>query len=101
MTVLAKLLAKQRDTLNYVNYVFECLDAEIKRQSKYILCTQFPNWEARELDIGEIGYLDFVEIQAGIDKWYNGQKMIPYNYNMIQFIKFIPKPEKKDSQYKM
>lgn len=101
MTVLAKLVAKENDTAGYITYVFECLDKEIIKDTKYILCTRWPNWEHRKIDIDEVGYLNFVEIRAGIDKWFDGKNMIPYNYNNIQFIKFVKKPEKKDYKYIM
>lgn len=63
------------------------------------MCVQFPNWEHRPLRLGEIGFLEYKEIRAGIDTWFDGSKMIPYNYNNIQFIKFIPKPEEETVCY--
>lgn len=96
MVALTKLVAKLDDNLGYTTFVFKCLDKEIKKQSPYIMCTRFPNWVTRDVQLGEIGYLNFVEIQAGIDKWFDGQQMIPYNYDMIQFIQFVPKPKKKE-----
>lgn len=101
MTVLAMLVAKEVDTLGYVTYVFKCLDDEIAKESKYIMCTRYPNWEHRVINIGEIGYLNFVEIRAGIDKWFNGKDLIPYNYSNIQFIKFVEKPRETDYKYVM
>lgn len=101
MTVLACLVAKEKDTLGYTTYVFECLDKEVIENTRYIMCTRYPNWNHRSIDIGEIGYLNFVEIRAGIDKWFDGQNMIPYNYNNIQFIKFVQKPEVREHKYVM
>lgn len=90
---MAKLVAKQEDSMGYVTYVFECLDKEIIKETKYIMCTRFPNWDHRKIELDEIGYLNFFEIRAGIDKWFDGNKMIPYNYSNIQFIKFIAKKD--------
>lgn len=101
MTVLTCLVAKEIDTLGYVTYVFECLDKEVIENTKYIMCTRYPNWEHRSINIGEIGYLNFVEIRAGIDKWFNGKDMIPYNYSGIQFIKFVQKPNSQEHEYTM
>lgn len=101
MTVLAQLVAKESDTMGYITYVFECLEEDIIKETRYIMCTRFPNWEHRNIDIGEIGYLNFFEIQAGIDKWFNGTDMIPYRYNCIQFIKFVSKPKKSNQEYIM
>lgn len=99
MTVLAKLVAKQTDSLNYTTYVFECLDEEIRRNTLYIMCTRFPNWEGAKIEIGEIGFLGFFEIRAGVDSWYDGNKMVPYRYSNIQFIKFVKKPEEKEHKF--
>lgn len=96
MTILARLVAKEEDALNYVTYVFECLDEEILKDTKYVMCTRYPNWNHRKIDIGEVGYLNFFEIRAGVDKWFDGEKMIPYNYSGIQFDKFVSKPKEED-----
>ena len=96
MTILARLVAKEVDTLGYVTYVFECLDEEILKATKYVMCTRYPNWNHRMIDIDEVGYLNFFEIRAGVDKWFDGEKMIPYNYSGIQFDKFVSKPKEKD-----
>ncbi len=61
------------------------------------MCVRFPNWEHRNVVVGEIGYLAYQEIRAGLDKWFDGKEMIPYRYNMVQFIKFIKKPPEKRS----
>ncbi len=63
------------------------------------MCTQFKNWDHRLVDLGEVGYVDFIEIHAGIDKWFDGTNFVPYNYNNIQFIKFISKPKKEEFKY--
>lgn len=101
MTILACLVAKETDTLGYVTYVFECLEEEIIAESHYVMCTRYPNWNHRKIDVGEIGYLNFSEIKAGIDKWFDGEKMVPYNYNGIQFLKFVSKPKVQDHKYVM
>lgn len=91
ITILAKLVAKSEDVDGYITYVFTDLDSK-----EYLMCVQFPRWEHRSLRLGEIGYLEYKEIRAGMDKWYDGEKMIPYNYTNIQFIKFISKPAEKE-----
>lgn len=101
MTVLAKLVAKERDNMDYTTYVFECLDKEIIKQTKYIMCVRYPNWNCREIKLGEIGYLRFNEIIAGVDTWFDGEKQVPYKYNDVQFLKFIEKPKEIDDNYIM
>lgn len=99
MTVLAELVAKESDTLGYTTYVFKCLDEEIIKSTKYIMCTRYPNWNHRIIQIGEVGYLNFEEVRAGIDKWFDGSNMIPYNYNAVQFIKFIQKTNSDNYEF--
>lgn len=99
MTVLAKLVAKETDSLNYTTYVFECLEDYMIEKTKYIMCVRYPNWDARVIELEDVGYLEFREVLAGVDKWFDGNKMVYYNYDDIQFIKFIPKVEKKDYEY--
>lgn len=101
MTILAKLIASEKETMGYIVYVFQCLDKDIIKETKYVMCTRFPNWEHKDIEIGEVGYLSFIEIKAGIDKWYDGNNMIPYRYNNIQFLKFIKKPKKKTHKFIM
>lgn len=101
MVILAKLVAKTTDPQDYTTYVFKCLEDYMIEQTPYIMCTKWPNWNTRDIKIGEEGYLEFVEIQAGISKWFDGDKFIPYNYNNIQFIRFVLKPESEDNEYIM
>ncbi len=98
MTILAKLVASEEDGLGYITYVFECLEEDVIAETRYVMCKRFPNWDHRKIEIGEVGYLSFFEIKAGVDTWFNGIKMIPYRYSDIQFIKFIEKP--KDQEHK-
>ena len=101
IVALVKLVAKYNEDFGYITYVFECLEKYMIEQSKYIMCVQFPNWEQKEIKLGDIGYLEFRELRAGIDKWFDGEKQIPYNYDIVQFIKFIEKPEDANNQFIM
>ena len=59
------------------------------------MVTRLPNWNHRELEVGEIGYLTYKEVTAGEDKWYSQEenKLIPYNYTNIYFVKFVKKQD--------
>lgn len=94
-TILAKLLEKSEDLFGYVTYVFEILEEEeIKScNCKYLMCVRYPNWDHRILDKGEVGYLKYNEVRAGLDTWYDGNTFVPYKYDDIQFLKFIKKTE--------
>lgn len=95
MTVYCKLVAKDIDLGEYVTYVFEVLDKEIAKNSPYIMCTRYPNWNHRSIDISEEGFLTFTEIVAGKDTWFDGKILQPYRYNGVRFEKFIAKPNSK------
>lgn len=100
MTALVRLIASETDSLGYITYVFQRLE-DYTASSKYIMCIRYPNWEHKKLRLGDEGFLHFEEIRAGIDKWYDGKQMVPYNYNSIQFIKFVYKPEDEECKYVM
>lgn len=101
MIALVELVAQADDLMGYTTYVFKCLEDYMIEQSPYIMCTRFPNWEHRPIQLGEIGYLNCIEIRAGVDKWFNGKEFIFYNYDNVQFIKFIRKIDKNDEEYLM
>lgn len=100
MVILARLVANESDNFGYTTYVFQNLEDE-SLFNKYVMMTRFPNWETKQLQVGDEGYVYYEEIKAGVDKWYDGTTMIPYNYNFIQFIKFVSKPIKQDNKYIM
>ena len=57
----SKLVDLAYDTNNYIIYVFLILDNDdIKRfGTKYLMCTQYPNWDHRKLNIARrtCGYI--------------------------------------------
>lgn len=103
MVLKAKLVAKDEVLNGYSTYVFECLDKEIRQETKYCMCTRFPNWDAARINIGDEGFLHVEERQAGKDQWYDqqSQQWYSFNYDMIQFIRFIELPKQKDHEYIM
>lgn len=101
MVALTKLIASNRDSLDYITYVFKNLEDNIPSRLKYIMCVRYPNWNSKNLKLGDKGYLHYEEVRAGIDKWYNGKEMVPYKYDAVQFIKFIPLQTEKEHEYIM
>lgn len=95
VTIYCKLVAKEHDLGGYTTYVFQNLE-EKSIYDKYLMCTRWPNWEHRNLDLGENGYLTYKEVIAGVDSWYNGTSFIPYNYTNIIFIKFVKESDNYD-----
>lgn len=91
---LVRLVAKEDDGLGYITYVFQCLEKKVHIFNKYIMCVRYPNWCQGTIEIGDVGYLHFKEVFAGIDKWFNGVDWTYYKYDAIQFLKFVKKPKK-------
>lgn len=100
MVILAKLRAQHCDLFGYITYVFENLES-VDKYDKYIMTIRYPNWEHKDLNIEDEGYLHYENIKAGVDTWFDGRRMIPYKYDSTQFIKFVSKPEKIDNKYIM
>lgn len=80
--------------MGYTTYVFQNLE-EASFGKKYVMTIRFPNWECRNIDIGDIGYMTYKEVIAGKDTWYDNitDTFIPYNYTNIIFIKFVLKQD--------
>lgn len=96
LTMYCKLIASEIDTMSYQTYVFQCLEPNPSFGHKYIMITRVPNWQHRNLDIGECGFLTYQEVVAGRDAWYTQEgERVPYNYSNIYFIKFVK--EKSDT----
>ena len=98
-TIKCKILAVENDTLGYQTIVCKNLDPAPFGHN-YVMITRLPNWQSREVDIDEVGYITYNEVKAGEDKWFcpeTGQ-YIPYNYTNIYFIKFVKEQDnsKKD-----
>ena len=98
MTIFCELLTKKLEPGGYIIYVFKNLD-----DNTYLMCTRLPNWECSNIDIGDIGYVDYKEVIAGIDTWYNNSSkaFIKYNYTGIYFNNFIHKVEKPIKEIQM
>lgn len=101
--IAATLVAQETDSQGYTTYVFQLADKmDIEKyQTKYIMCTRWPNWDHRVLNNFEVGYLDCKECRAGIDTYYDGEKFIPYRYNSVQFNKFVNKQSDVKHKFKL
>lgn len=96
LTLHVKLITKIEDLLGYKTYVFQDLDQE-STDYKYIMCTEFPNWDSYHPDINQEGFVNVRYIQAGVDQWFDGHSFKTYRYSNIQFLKFIPQTLPEDS----
>lgn len=78
--------------MGYISYVFENLEFR-NYDYQYITAIRFPNWNQGHIKKGAIGYVVVKYVQEGVDKWYDGEKFVVYNYDNIIFLKFIPEKE--------
>lgn len=99
-TVHAKLVAEYKDIGGYITYVFQLLDEDeiIRFQTNYIMCVRYPNWDQQVIQYGTFGYLEILEVLAGIDQYFKDGKLIPYGYSNIQFLKFVEEPKKMNNR---
>lgn len=70
-------------------YVFEKLGTK-----EYIMCTRLPNWQTPDINIGDIGFLQYKEVLAG-EKYYNPETQIEeiYKYSNVYFFNFVLKSD--------
>ena len=83
-TIHVKFVAESIDFMGYTSYVFENLEST-NWDNKYIMCVRFPNWNQAFFSIGDIGYLNVRYVEQGIDKWFDGKDLVPYNYDNVIF----------------
>ena len=90
----AKLITLQNEIDDYTTYVFQNLEAT-KTTEKYVMCTRFPNWKTDDVEIGDVGFLEYNEVSAGDDYWfdYYNNSYVPYKYTNNHFINFIKDKE--------
>lgn len=83
----AKLITFREGT--YTQYVFQNVDTK-----EYILCTRLPNWLVPELNLGDTGFLEYHEVNAG-EEYFDPQqqKLVFYNYSNVYFINFVLKTD--------
>lgn len=91
-TIKAKLLDYMEDFGGYINYIFQDLDHNAATSdSPYLMVTRFPNWQADNLQIGDIGFLNYDSVIAGRSEWWDNasQQFHKYKYTNLVFVKFI------------
>ncbi len=94
-TLYCELLEKEEDLMGYQILVFKNLN-KAPFGHEYCMTTVFPNWESRVPEKGEIGFLSYEIVFAGIDTYYDRDtdSILKYNYNNIIFKKFVKKVDK-------
>lgn len=88
--ILHGKLIELKDDCGYITYVFENIEATTIFD-KYLMCVRFPNWNCPHLKKGDIGFVKYKPVVAGVDKWYDDitNTFIPYKFTDIHFINFV------------
>lgn len=89
VTVRGRLVAQRTDWAGYTAYVFENLEAKTQDE-KYLMCTQFPNWDQSYISQGDVGFVTVRYVNAGVDTWFDGTQYVPYKNTDVHFLKFVP-----------
>lgn len=98
ITLYAELVAFANDLGGYINYVFKNLESD-SWDNKYILCTQYPNWDQSPLKVGDIGYLTYTEIIGGTSYYsIKDRDTKIYGYTHNRFDRFIQERETDDNK---
>lgn len=89
-TYFGEVVAKQDG--QYSVYVIKNLDEPNNSLLRYITVTRLPNWNCKELEIGDVGYVECDYVNAG-DTYYqtSTNSNQTYNYTVCYLINFIEK----------
>lgn len=98
--IKCRLVANECDILNYHTLVFKVLENNCPFGHSYTMVTVFPNWQSIIPEVGDIGYLEYDEVEGGIDTYYdrNLDSIVKYNFSNLIFKKFVKEQDnsKKD-----
>jgi hypothetical protein len=97
-TFYVRLNAVYPELGGYITYVFENLDFK-NYELKYFMCERFPNWDHPDLQEGDVGYVNLRYAEAGVSKWYDGEKLNVYKNTYMVFLKFIKEPTKVNNEF--
>ena len=99
LTIHCELLVKEADIMNYQTLVFKNLD-KAPFGCEYCMVKVWPNWESYIPEIGDIGYLTYDSVIAGVDTYYDRSidSIVKYNFTNLVFNKFVKEQDnsKKD-----
>ena len=87
VTYHVEVIGSYNQGFGYVWHIFRNLE-HINQDSMYIACIEFPNWRKDSFITGDKGYLTVKYVEQGVDKWFDGKDLIPYNYDNVIFLVF-------------
>lgn len=87
VTYHVEVIGSYNQGFGYVWHIFKNLES-INPDTMYIACIEFPNWTKDSFITGDKGYLTVKYVEQGVDKWFDGKNLIPYNYDNVIFLVF-------------
>lgn len=81
------VLTAKKYSDGYLIYVFRNLDT-----MEFIMCSQCPNWNCKEVELMQEGFLEYRFVKAGKDTYFDkvSGKHLYYNYTAHYFQDFVP-----------
>lgn len=86
-TYRVQVIGSYNQGYGYIWHIFKNLGFT-NPDTEYIACVEFPNWNKETFSCGDIGYLTVNFVEEGVDKWFDGKNLIPYNYSNCIFYMF-------------
>ena len=84
VTYHVEVIGSYNQGFGYIWHVFKNLES-LNPDTQYIACVEFPNWVKDTFNPGDKGYLTVKYVEQGIDKWFDGKDLVPYNYDNVIF----------------
>lgn len=86
-TYHVEVIGSYNQGFGYIWHVFKNLEP-VNPDIIYIACIEFPNWIKDTFNPGDKGYLTVKYVEQGVDKWFDGKNLIPYNCDNVIFLVF-------------
>ena len=87
VTYHVEVIGSYNQSFGYIWHIFKNLES-LNPDTQYIACVEFPNWVKDTFNPGDKGYLTVKYVEQGIDKWFDGKNLIPYNCDNVIFLVF-------------
>lgn len=103
LTIKCILVAKESDILDYQTLVFKNLEINCPFGHKYCMVTVFPNWQSQIPERGDTGYLEYDEVRAGVDTYYDRytDSIMKYNFSNLIFKRFVKEQDNSNKDIKI
>ena len=84
VTYHVEVIGSYNQSFGYIWHIFKNLES-LNPDTQYIACIEFPNWIKDTFNPGDNGYLTVKYVEQGVDKWFDGNDFILYNYVNVIF----------------